>query len=98
MKWDCEINKLCTNLILQRRAEVKVLTGRKERKVKSEKKWVLRMELIINHTVETALAAVRNPQKTAKGCCERYNTNDDVVGRWSSCKKQFNPSGFDKPV
>ena len=40
------------------------------------------MELIINHTVETALAVVRNPQKTAKGCCERYNTNDDVVGRW----------------
>ena len=98
MKWDCEINKLCTILILQRWAEVKVLTGRKERKVKSEKKWVLRMELIINHTVETALAAVRNPQKTAKGCCERYNTNDDVVGRWCSCKKQFNPSGFDKPV
>ena len=82
MKGNSEINKLCTNLILQRRAEVKVLTGRKERKVKSEKKWVLRMELIINHTVETALAAVRNPQKTAKGCCERYNTNDDVVGRW----------------
>ena len=97
MKWDCEINKLCTILILQRWAEVKVLTGRKERKVKSEKKWVLRMELIINHTVETALAAVRNPQKTAKGCCERYNTNDDEVGRWCSCKKQYNPSGFDKP-
>ena len=98
MKWDCEINKLCTILILQRRAEVKVLTGRKERKVKSEKKWVLRTELIINHTVGTTLAVVRNPQKTAKGCCERYNTNDDVVGRWCSCKKQFNPSGFDKPV
>ena len=97
MKWDCEINKLCTILILQRWAEVKVLTGRKERKAKSEKKWVLRTELIINHTVETALAAVRNPQKTAKGCCERYGANDDEVGRWCSCKKQFNPSGFDKP-
>ena len=98
MKWDCEINKLCTILILHCRAEVKVLTGRKERKVKSEKKWVLRTELIINHTVGTTLAVVRNPQKTAKGCCERYGANDDVVGRWCSCKKQFNPSGFDKPV
>ena len=97
MKWDCEINKLCTILILQRWAEVKVLTGRKERKVKSEKKWVLRTELIINHTVGTTLAVFRNPQKTAKGCCERYNTNDDEVGRWCSCKKQFNPSGFEKP-
>ena len=82
MKWDCKINKLCTILILQRRAEVKVLTGRKERKVKSEKKWVLRTELIINHTVGTTLAVVRNPQKTAKVCCERYGANDDVVGQW----------------
>ena len=31
--------------------------------------------------VGTTLAVVRNPQKTAKGCCERYNTNDDEVGR-----------------
>ena len=82
MKWDCEINKLCTILILQRWAEVKVLTGRKERKAKSEKKWVLRTELIINHTVGTTLAVVRNPQNTAKGCCERYGANDDEVGRW----------------
>ena len=65
MKWDCEINKLCTILILQRRAEVKVLTGRKERKVKSEKKWVLRTELIINHTVGTTLAVVRRLDYTS---------------------------------
>ena len=44
--------------------------------MKSEKKWVLRMELIINHTVETALAAVRNPQKlvaTVSRCEGVYN-------------------------
>ena len=67
MKGNSEINKLCTNLILQRRAEVKALTGRKERKVKSEKKWVLRTELIINHSVGTGLAPVR---KSAKACSD----------------------------
>ena len=46
--------------IQQRRAVAKALTGREERKVKSEKKWVLRTELIINHTVGTGLAPVRN--------------------------------------
>ena len=45
--------------IQQRRAVAKALTGREERKVKSEKKWVLRTELIINHTVGTTLAVVR---------------------------------------
>ena len=50
----------CEFYIKQRRAGAKALTGREERKVKSEKKWVLRTELIINHTVGTGLAPVRS--------------------------------------
>ena len=50
----------CEFYIKQCRAGAKALTGREERKVKSEKKWVLRTELIINHTVETTLAVVRH--------------------------------------
>ena len=34
------------------------------------------------YTREAENAVVRNLQGTAKGCCERYGANDDVVGRW----------------
>ena len=33
------------------------------------------------YTREAENAVVHNPQDTAKGCCERYGANDDVVGR-----------------
>ena len=29
-------------------------------------------------------------RETAKGCCERYGANDDVVGRWLAAAEEIN--------
>ena len=29
-------------------------------------------------------------RETAKGCCERYEANDDVVGRWLAAAEEIN--------
>ena len=33
---------------------------------------------------------LHSERETAKGCCERYGANDDVVGRWLAAVEEIN--------